>query len=350
MKIVKTFIVAIVTLGLISLSAPALANTFVPSPDSAAAVFSGKVNLQFIVAEPQKESFNFVCLTLDGKPVTKSDGDAGLFGYVNVIPQGANSNRSVFGFYYIDKPKPAEGCLNAYSGSNLGGAEHLVEVSQLDTAQLANGPHTLRIQGFYPTSEPISLDFTFNTTNSSQTKILFHKSITGSQIYGSTATIGGEFGRGSEAAPSTVKVRVVQKSGSSVWTTLPVVNNRFTLKTMKLLSRVEIQVSTTINGQPRTYKNVVNLKPKITMSFTNLKVGQSSKTIIKTGGMMSGMCQLEVDDGKYWVTKYALPVRNGVASLTQRYSTKGVYSGKVICAGPGFVEGEMAFRKDVVLG
>lgn len=350
MKRFKAITVAILTFSLVGVATPAQANSLVPTAETAVAVFSGEVDLQFNVSEPQKEDFDFICLTLDGKPVEQSDDESNLFAFVNVIPKGNFALGDIYDFYYTDKPKPMDGCLNAYLGNTFSTLQYIVEVSALDTTQLVNGSHTLKIQGFYPTSPSISLDFSFTTNNSSKTQILFHKSISGNQIYGSTASISGEFARGSEPAPRSVKVRILQKSGASKWSTLPVVNNKFSLKTMKLLSKTEIQVSANFNGTPRTYTNVVNLMPNITLSFTNLKVGKVSKTIIKTGGMKSGMCQLEVDDNAYWATTHALPVRNGVASISQTYNTMGTYSGKVICAGSGFVKGEKSFSREVALG
>jgi hypothetical protein len=299
--------------------------------------YTGDIDFEFKIDTPRQGILAKACAFLDGQP----------------FPQGSRGYTQVF--VYDPKSFPIPNTSDYDMGDCLSlnfpyQMQNKIHYTGINSKEIVNGEHTFKLEATYTDGSVISGTVNFSTLNDSITSIKYDELFPTKQTYGQLLVLRGVFAKSSEPLPQEARFRVIQGKSVSVWKAVPVVDGKFHLATMKITTRTEVQISASIAGQARSYKRVVDVMPNITLSFTNLRVGKLSKTVINTGAMKTGMCQLEVDDNAYWVTTHTLPIRKSVASITQTFKTRGTYSGKVICAGPGFIDGELSFRKDVSLG
>lgn len=306
---------------------------------------TGEVDLTFKVDNPKYGSFDFLCLTLDGKPILDEDN---LFIFTTVKSPGFAPSES-YDFTYSNDPKPKEGCINEY-GFSSSSEQYSLTVLSFRTGALVNGPHALSIEGFYGDGSTVSGTLNFESRNATKLELDWDSSLVASQPYGSSLVIGGTFGRSSELPPLKADVRVIQKSGTSKWSTVTVIGGKFFFKKLKIASPTTIQVRTFIAGETRLFSSLVNVKPSIRVLISNLYVGKRSVTKIITTGMKTGMCQLNVDTGYSYYRPYPMPIKNGVASIGFTFNSTGQYSGSVSCTGRGFVPGTVEFAQQISLG
>jgi len=314
------------------------------SPTSGAPL-SGNVDIRFNVNQPKKADIKFVCFTVDGIPMASGEE---LFSSVRVYSPGWGPG-DPYGFRDTNGTNPKSGCATEY-GFDPSTEQFAIEVSAVNTGLLRNGPHVLGIEAIYGDGTLTSGELSFIAENSTELELIWDDSLAASQPWGTSIKVGGKFGRASEIPPQKAEVRLIQKSGTTKWLPVSVVDGIFKLKTLKISSKTSIQVRAKFGTATRLFIRLINVKPAIRVTISNLYVAKRSTTKVTTTGMKTGMCQLDVNLGYSFYRSYPMPIKNGVGSIGFTFNSTGQYSGSVSCTGPGFVTGSTAFAQQISLG